>query len=263
MRRRRVNIPVKPLFIILAALVVAAFIIGYARQLLTTSDYFRVKDVAGPDLSSGEISRLKGKNIFLLDLPGEAMNISKSCPDCLRVRLARVLPDRLFAQFIKRNPVALVKLYRYFAVDQDGVFFESSLSPQDSGLPLITGLEGKLSGIKPGKGHKSKEMFLALAIIKEAAKFRNLRSYRIQRIDAVNADDITIFIPVGPEPALYLDWQAPQRQKILEVKISQGNIVEKIAIMSGLINQEKERLGDIKYIDLRFNEPVIKFKDAK
>ena len=49
---------------------------------------------------------------------------------------------------------------------------------------------------------------------------------------------------------------------MLEVKISEGNIVEKIAIMSGLIKQEKGNLDKIKYIDLRFKDPVINFQDA-
>jgi putative ubiquitin-RnfH superfamily antitoxin RatB of RatAB toxin-antitoxin module len=53
------------------------------------------------------------------------------------------------------------------------------------------------------------------------------------------------------------------KQKILEVRISQGNIVEKVAVMSGLMNQERNNLANIKYIDLRFKEPVIKFKDVK
>ena len=263
MKKRRVNIPVKPLFFIMVFFIAPVFITGYIWQALTTSDYFRIKDISGVNVSSTDFSYLKKKNIFLLHLPGESINIAKSCPDCLRVRLARVLPDSIFVEFVKRNPVALVKLYRYFSVDQEGVFFDSAQDTQDSGLPLITGLEAKLSGIKPGKECKAKELILALTIIKEAGKFCNLRDYRIQRIDVAGADDLTIFIPVDLGTDVYRNWQVPKAQKILAVRISQGNIVEKVAVMSGLINQEKNNLGNIKYIDLRFKEPVIKFKDDK
>jgi hypothetical protein len=262
MRKRKVNILFKLLFIVLAVFIALALIIGYLLQVLTTSDYFKVKNVSDAGELNVELSYLKGKNIFILNLPQESINIAKSCPDCLRVRFTRILPDRLFIEFVKRKPLALVKLYRYFAVDEDGVFFNTSQGPESLSLPLITGLEKKIPGIDPGRICKVKELTLAIAIIKEANKFRNLTDYPIQKIDVSAADDIAIVIPIDSAKATYHDLQAPAGQKILEVRISQGNIVEKIAVMSGLINQEKDNLANIKYIDLRFKEPVIKFKDA-
>ncbi len=263
MKKRKFNFPIKPLFLSLIILLVLAFIMGYIWRTLTTSDYFKVSDIIGKEVLNIDLSYLKGKNIFTLDLPGESATIAKVCPDCLRVRLARVLPDRVFLEFVKRKPVALVRLYRYFAVDQEGVFFPSSSGPQDSGLPLIIGLETKLFGIKPGKRCDVKELALALSIIKEVKKARLLKDFQIQKIEVAGVDDITVSMPLVPKSSGYSDWQAIEKQKFLEIKISQGNIVEKVAIMAGLINQEKQNLSNIKYIDLRFKEPVIKFKDAK
>jgi len=259
-RKRKFDFLVKPLFLSLIILLVSAFIIGSIWEALTTSDYFKVNDIISKDMLSVDLSYLRGRNIFTLNLPGESATIIKVCPDCLRVRLARVFPDRVFVEFVRRKPVASVKLYRYFSVDQDGVFFSSSLGPQDSGLPLIIGLETRIFGIKPGKRCDAKELVLALDIIKEVKKTRLLRDFKIQKIEVAGANDITISIPLIPKSFSYSNGQAALKQEFLEVKISQGNIAEKIAVMAGLINQERQNLSNIKYIDLRFKEPVIKFK---
>lgn len=263
MKRRKDNFPVKSVFLIIIIIIIIVFVISYIRKVLITSDYFNVNGVISREELNTDFSYLKGKNIFTLDLNGESVNIAKRCPDCLRVRLTRILPDRLFVEFIKRKPVALVKLYRYFIVDQYGVFFGSAVNPGELSLPLITGLETKLFGITLGKKCVTKELVLALGIIREFNKSFLLKGYQIKRIDVGTADDITIFIPIDFNKEAYSQWQAPEKQNILEVRISQGNIVEKIAVIAGLINQEKRNLGNIKYIDLRFKEPVIKFKDVK
>jgi hypothetical protein len=49
----------------------------------------------------------------------------------------------------------------------------------------------------------------------------------------------------------------------LEVKIGQDNVKERIAILSGVIAQSRNDLANIKYIDLRFKDTVIKFNDVK
>ena len=263
MKKRKDNFPVKPVVISAVIIIAIVFVIGYIRVVLATSDYFNVSGVTSREVPAGDFSYLKGRNIFSLDLKSESLNIAGKCPDCLRVRLTRILPDRLFVEFIRRKPVALVKLYRYFVVDQYGVFFGSLSNPGSLELPLVTGLDTKLFGITLGKRYATKELALVLNIINEFNKSSSLKSYRIQRIDFGTADDITIFIPINLNKETYFQWQPSVRQNILEVRISQGNILEKIAVISGLINQEKNNLNNIKYIDFRFKEPVIKFKDVK
>ncbi len=263
MKRQKISIPLKVTFLVSAFFIAIVLFSGYALRVFTTSGYFSIKEVVCFEAPGKDCLYFKGKNIFLLDLPRESALITRSCPDCLRVRLVRVLPDHLFVEFVKRKPVALVELYRYFAVDKNGILFEAPQGISEERIPLITGLKGKISGVRPGEKTRSKELSLALLIINEAEKFRNLSDYKIQKIDVEGTGNITILIPVDNGSSSYLDWQIPEKQKILEVRISQGNILEKLAVMSGLINQERDNLKDIKYIDLRFREPVIKFKDAK
>ncbi|MDD2680381.1 MAG: cell division protein FtsQ/DivIB [Candidatus Omnitrophica bacterium] len=196
-------------------------------------------------------------------MPIESAHIARFCPDCSRVRLARIIPNRIFVEFIKRRPIALIRLYRYFAVDADGVIFSSSLQPQDSGLPVILGLETKIFGPKAGNRYDHKELSVALLILKEAGKNRLFRDYKIQKVIIAGIDNITLQIPILRGQNTYANWRAPDKNEFLEIKIGQGNIRDKVAIMAGLIDQEKHNLESIKYIDLRFREPVIKFKDVK
>jgi cell division septal protein FtsQ len=263
MRKQKINFPVKLLLSVGIILLALAFVMGYILKVLTTSEYFKVKDVISQEAPGVDFSVFKGKNIFSIDLPYESENIVKFCPDCLRVRLARVLPDRIFVEFIRRKPVALVRLYRYFAVDQYGVLFDSPSVKNDSTLPLITGLDSKIFGAKLGKRCEVKELILVLSIIREAKNTRLLRDYQIQEIRVTGVDDIAISIVPKFNDDIAFVRRNSGFKKAIEVQISQGNIAQKVTVMAGLLNQEKNNLSNIKYIDLRFKEPVIRFRDAK
>ncbi len=270
MRRRKNNLSAKPLIFSLIILLALGAILGYIWRILTTADYFLVKDIVSKEILNTDLSYLKGKNIFSLNLAQEAASIARSCPDCSRVRLARVLPNRIYVEFFRRRPIAFIKFYRYFAVDEYGVIFSSSVQPDYSGLPaaqaglpVITGLETKIFGPRLGTRYENKELFAALSIIREAARTPLLRDYKIQKINVAGIDNITVQIPIPLPQSSYSNWKAPEKNEFIEIKFGQGNIRDKVVIMTGLINQEKQNLSNIKYIDLRFNEPVIKFKDVK
>jgi cell division septal protein FtsQ len=263
MKKRKVNLPSKALLIGLIIFLALVFIMGYIWNILTTSDYFRVREVLTRETYGIDLSYLKGENIFKLNLADESAKIIRNCPDCLRVRLARVIPDRLYIEFIKRRPLALIKDERYLAVDSSFVIFYPSKTPEDSELPVINGLEKKFVNPRPGTRCDFKELTIALSSIKEAQKNPLLRGHRISKINFEDLDNITIEIPLTQPGNLYSNGKAIKKSEDLIVKIGEGNIRDRVVIMAGLINQEKNNLGNIKYIDLRFKEPVIKFKDVK
>jgi hypothetical protein len=71
-----------------------------------------------------------------------------------------------------------------------------------------------------------------------------------------------MIIPLQPTSD-YAKEQAQAVQEVLEVKIGQGDISDKMRVLGELFIQLKKDLSNIKYIDLRFKEPVIKFKNAQ
>lgn len=255
MRRPKLKLPLKSIVVTITLLLGCFSLIAYVSKTLRTSDYFRIKDIITRPDNAIDLFFLKGRNIFSVDFANEARYILDSFPEYSRVKLVRVLPDRIFVDFIRRNPLAYVKLYRYFAVDEEGTFFYATNQPQDAELPIILGLETKIFGPKLGRRYNNPELMLALNIIKETQRSKAFKNYKIKKIDVSSLASASFFIAL-PQLATILP-------KDLEVKLGAEKIKDKIIILSDLIATQKSDLGNIKYIDLRFKEAVIKFIDVK
>ncbi len=253
-------------FVIIAIIIllVLCLSISYIYKILSTSDYFNIKEIITRDNDSIGLSYLKGKNIFGIDLESESRYISESFPNYGKINLVRVLPDRIFVDFVKRSPIALLKLYKYFALDKEGILFTPSNVAMQSELPIILGLETKIFGPKPGKRYNLKEINLVLNIIKEMNINKALKDYKIKKIDVTNPASSTIFIAFAHSPS-DASVKKPQvtPEELLEVKFGEERVKAKFAVLAGIIIQEKLSLNKIRYIDLRFKEPVIKLKDAE
>lgn len=256
-KNKSARLPVKLAVTAAVVLFVLAGITAYSLKRLYASDYFKVKNVTVRGGSAQEFSYLTGRNIFSIDLEYEAARMLELCPGCTRIDMVRLLPDRIFVDFIKRKAVALVRLYRYFASDEGGTLFYETAPPEESSLPVIHGLERKIFGPKPGKRYNVRELSLALNIIKEANKNAALKNYKIGKIDVANINNTTIFISFPANPKTLI---VPES---LEVKFGGDNVKDKISILARLIIAGRDDIANVKYIDLRFKEPVIKLKDAK
>jgi cell division septal protein FtsQ len=234
-------------FFIIAAVI---FFIGWLAvtsvvKTLKTLDYFKIKEVivSQPDIVN--FPYLKGQNIFSVDLKKEAGYIFELYPNYKRIKIIRILPNRLFINFISRKAVGWIKLYRYFAVDEEGVLFDMSMLPQmDS--PIILGLETKLFAPKVGRRYNLKELALALEIISQIRRSGPLKDYKVITVDVTH-----------PAAAAFFIWGG------LEIKVGQDNLKDKIAALNILLTQIKNDLANIRYIDLRFKEAVVKFKDGR
>lgn len=251
------KLPVKLISFVAGIFFILACFIAYGLAFFLKSDYFSVKNIISREGNAEELSYLLGKNIFGIDLDYEAARIVQLYPDCSKVRLVRLLPDRMFVDFLKRKPVAIVRLYRNFAIDQEGVFFYVDGSPEELGLPLIAGLETKISGVKAGRKYNAKELAVALNIIMETKLNAILKNYKIGKIDVAMLNNVTIFFPFSSNASGVMDNGS------LEVKLGSDNIKDKIIALAGLIIASKNDLTNLKYIDLRFKEAVIKFRDVE
>jgi len=254
----KIKFPIKLGALVLIIFTALSFIIGRTLRTLKTSDYFKIKGIIASKPGEGiNFSYLVGRNIFNLDLKKESGYISELYPDYKNVRLVRILPNHLYIGFTERQPLAYVKLYRYFFADSDLVLFNVPRGEEERELPVIVGLETKIFGAKPGKRYNIKELALAMDIIKEAKINNALKKYKIKRVDVANPANTAFFLQLSDYPKGF-STTVPE---ILEVRIGQGDTSDKIRILGDLFIQLKNDLGNIKYIDLRFKEPVVKFKD--
>lgn len=208
----------------------------------------------------GDFSYLKGRNIYELNLSREARNIEESYPSYKKVRLIRFLPDLLIIDFIKRKPLAFIKSTRVFFIDESLTLFEWLNTTEELDLPQIIGLERKVSAAKYGSKLYIPEVVLALDIIKKTKSNRQLKDYKIKKVDVSSLSNASIFILVPNGLLDYTKRQFPNTSEYLEIRIGQEDIDNKIAILATLFTQVRNNLSNIKYMDLRFKEPVIKFK---
>ena len=256
--RNIVNIIVISVFIFL---VIAA--IFYFKNILRNLNCFRVRDVVVDSDGRGDFSYLKGRNIFDIDVTGEAEYISQAYPGYKKIKIIRVLPDRLFIDFVKRRPLAVLKLYRLFSIDDEQILFETGNESIATELPLISGLETKIFGPKAGSRCNIKELTQAVEIIKSIQNNRTFKDYKIKKIEVNNASYLTCFISV-PWALYGNDQKQPSSgSDILQVRFSRGATQDKLDLLTGLFSQIKNDLSRVSYIDLRFKEPVIKFRDDK
>jgi len=260
MKKRKFKLPLK--FISITGIILLAFslLLGYIWKVLTTSDFFAVKQVLVRN--SGEsFDYLKGSNIFRLNLNNESQKALSKCADCRKVRFLRILPNCVIVDFLKRKPVALAKFYKIYAIDQQGVFFNPVGSAEEAGLPVVYGLETKIFAPKAGIRYKRPEIDLVLSVIQEFSANRGLRPFTLKRIDVSSLQSAGLFVML---PKRVVDYTKPFVQGEwfgFEVRIGEGSIKQKLMILGGLLMQADKEWGNIKYIDLRFKEPVIKLNN--
>jgi cell division septal protein FtsQ len=262
MKKQKIKSAVKIPGTIFVILAIAVLFTGYIWHSLQRLDYFRISEVVAGQAVKVDLSHLKGHNIFAVDLRAQARHLSVLYPEFRKIRLVRILPNRLFVDFIKRQPVACVRLYKNFSVDEECVLFEAPAPTQMPELPVIVGLETRILGPKPGKKFDIKELRLALDIIKEVRGHRALAYWRLRQIDLTNpaAASFIIALPFKKSPPAPARSSAGADQ--FEVKVGEYDTADKIGMLTDLLIQLKNDWITIKYIDLRFKEPVVKFKDA-
>ncbi len=258
-KKRKVHWKLLSFFVTIFLALIFAF--GYLRLAAENLGYFKIKNIVVrqnfkyPAPASLDVSHLLGKNIFALDLQKESANLMLIFPAYKRVRLFRIFPDRLFADFVTRRPIAYVKLYRLFYVSDDLVLFCAPADSQDLRMPVITGLETRIFGPRPGVRYTNKELVLALKVIGEFKLHKALRNYAIKRINAQSLEDFSFYLFDGsPRPTEL----KPQDYQLLEVKINHELLRDKMNILAGLITKLKNDRQKITYIDVRFKDPGIK-----
>ncbi len=264
------------------------FVIFYsAGWFAKKSDFFKIREIIINGNEGGNIALdyLKGRNIFTIDLKKEECLALRMYPVCKTIKLIKILPSRIFADSVIRKPIAYVKLYKYFYVDEDCMLFDSpvgleqfdgsteftlskveglTINPQRGrriDLPVILGLDAKIFGPKKERKYDVKELTAALKIIKRIKNNVMLKDLVIKKIDAADLVNMSVFLFLSLPSANEAIDKTVLPLDLLEVKIGQEYIDEKVDIFGNLFAQSRNDFGNIKYIDLRFKDPVIKFKE--
>jgi cell division septal protein FtsQ len=218
---------------------------GYvnAVEFLTHSPLFEVKEVM-VDRSIGfidlrSLKDLKGTNIFKIDIGKIDSQIAKEYPYIAQLRVVRQLPDRILILAKKRE--SLMQIYfkkKYLVLDTEGVALYYTLQP--SSLAQVYGIPLEHNWLFLGGHIRGSALSKVADILNSFKQSPYLRRWRIHAVQAGNLSKIDLSIGEN-----------------MHVILDQDDTQDKIELLQMLISSNKIDLNKVKYIDLRFKEPVI------
>jgi cell division protein FtsQ len=193
-------------------------------------------------LSSGEVQSivdgLRGTNILTADLTGYRRRLMES-PWVADVALRRVLPSTVEVFVSERRPMGLCRLgSTLYLVDPHGTLIDE-FGPQYSefDLPIIDGLVRSPDSGQPtideARADLASRVIDALAARKELAK-------RVSQIDVRDAHDAIVML--DSDAAL--------------LHLGEDKFLERVQSYVDLAPALRQRVPDIDYVDLRFDQRV-------
>lgn len=229
---------------LLAAAVVAYA--GYrATNLVLHASVLQVRRInvhGNIRLASGEVSAivegLHGASILTADLPGYRRRLLQS-PWVADVAMRRVLPSTIEVFVTERTPIGLCRLGNaVYLIDPHGVIIDE-FGPQyaEFDLPIVDGLVRA-----PGTGQPSideERAELAARVIESIARRKEIAS-RVSQIDVHDAHDAVVLLE--SDPAL--------------LHLGEERFLERLQAYVDLAPALRDRVPEIDYVDLRFEERV-------
>jgi cell division septal protein FtsQ len=252
---RRRSIPKKPIAVLVVfGLIFLSVFLGL-RALLLNSPHLRIREISvtyedgSPVASPQDFFRLgssKTNNLFSFDMQELVRDIQVRHPELIDVLVRKEFPHRLLIVIKKREPVAIIVLQDLFlsdlstgtcSVDREG--FVVPFKPTDKALPKVIGISSqqvRLYAKSPSLRLKS-----VLNLFNELEEAGIYPEYKILQVDVRDYSNI----------AFYLEDK-------IKVKMGQGGFKKKAVLLSEILAQLKSTGMAPKYIDMRFDSPVIK-----
>lgn len=222
-------------------------------SFLSNASYFRVKRVSFIGLNekqaAEEISKkLIYDNIFLLDINEIAQNLKDAYPQFYDVAIARHLPDALVVKVVVRKPRAQIKQKNFFLVDSEGVIVSDASERPFTGYIIIEGLKA-LPSLSFGKTVRSQ----ALASGLQLAEMLSAHKKGLLSFVPAPAGDVAIRIDLDFYPNLYVYLDA------LELRFHRESFQRQLKSLFDILPSLGKRISQVKYIDLRFQDPAVSF----
>jgi cell division protein FtsQ len=225
--------------------IVAAFAVFKGITTALSMPQLQVQHIAvkgAEKLSEGEVEvlleGLRGDQILSVDLDAYRARLLQS-PWVAGASLRRVLPSTIEISVTERRPMGLARIEgRLFLVDASGVVIEEHGAQHSQyDLPIIDGLQvnSKESGflIDPARA------WLAARLIDATSADARIGP-RVSQIDVSDAHNAVVLLD-GDRALLH---------------VGETRFVERLKSYLVLASTLRERLDDIDYVDLRFDERI-------
>jgi cell division septal protein FtsQ len=206
------------------------------------AEVFRITQVVLPTQSSLKVrNSLIGTNIWDLDIRALAAELKQQEPSLKEVRVIRRLPNAVRIDPIPRFPVAQLKLDRWHAVDRDGFILPNGQAEPDDRLVRLSGFYQAGISLRAGRENSGDRLAMALRVLGALRKNPSLVSRRLIEINVADPQQIRFSLEG-------------------ETEVRCGSEVELEAHL-GRLRSALKAIGrqalDARYIDVRFQEPVI------
>lgn len=184
-------------------------------------------------------------NIFMIDL-NKVSRLLEKLPRIKRAEVRRMLPHTIAIDIVERKQIAQVKLpFRktYYLIDYEGCVLPPLLKEAQPGLPIIEARFSGKTALQPGDFFWNEGIQNSLLLQKHISEHSFLSSEPFVKIVVDQALNMSIF--------LYDE---------IELKVgkdAEGSL-SKLNKVQDVFNPETR--SQIKYIDLRFKDVVIKKK---
>lgn len=239
-------IPYKKIVLAFSVFAIVGILAWAFYALYNNSSYFLVEEIimvgakADSSVNYDDLDgMMKGKNIFKLDLNNIRNYMLDNYKELLNLRLRRAFPDSVIAIMTLRKPVAELHQNRYYPIDKDGVILSGVKDYPDNKLPIISGVRTNLSR-RVGHATDSKRAKKALLLLKKLDSSGILDEHTLVEIDVSSTRNAIFFLEDG-----------------LEIKIGREDYALRLENLKRILQGPKLKAADIRYIDLRFKEPVI------
>ncbi len=230
-------------FLFLAVQAISVFL---HRAKTFAIDYISISEGLGT-VSVPELDKIKGCNIFTVDLAKIEEKIRLKYPRVGDIKVVRRFPDEIVVSGFRREPVAVASVGgRTGVVSRDGVFIGAP-SEETAGLPVIKGL--KASRMTVGAPVGDVQLGFAYSVIDVIRKDQGLALIGFRSLDIHDPEKVVCTFGEG--------------KGIFEVFLDQDHAQAELVTFSGMVGRMNLDLSAIKYIDLRFKQPVIGQKKTK
>ena len=238
-------IPPRPVMALLVFLLAAGALAAGGWYYFFKSSAFSIESIVinkprGYVFTVGEnkLKRLySGRNIFAVDLDQVETLVRNEYPQLRNVEVKRDLPNTLEVDIVSREPFAYLDTAGGIVLDREGMVLSSGDVPE--GIIKIKGINFFLT--KPTVGSKVDNAALdkALILIEGLRKKTRVSREEINYIDISDKNNIVVGV------------------KGVEIKMGIDDFSRKLDDLRGILEDPQIKMGGIRYIDLRFDNPVI------
>lgn len=238
-------------------------------RIAQSSSLFRITQVlVPPEVSFRLPEPLLGRNVWEVDVQALAAELEAQAPGLKTVRVIRQLPDTLRVEVFPRIPLGAVRLVHgaarpsWYAVDAEGFVMPTAAPEQGEPLVRITGWE-RSGRLQVGKDRPNERLDLALRILQARQRHPAWLSPRLVELNVSEPQQIRLLVALAPASAFNLGAPNPALTDdpaagTVEVRCgSEGELESNLRRLRASLERIGEPLPPIKYIDVRFPEPVI------